>query len=613
MDDGTPVENYEAQDEKQKTMKNEETVRKGPSVAAAGSSRQSQMMKEVAAYNQKDKGNLFSSMQVAPKNKIQDMKMPEPAGMETTEDGKNTAELNLKYNDGFFGMIAKHKYFEICTICFIILNALAITWDADYSARNETPANLYDGEWYFIFLENLFAVYFTGEILIRFVAYRVKFKCLYDAWFVFDSALVTLMVMETWVMPFVGTSGMGQLSVLRLLRLLRITRMAKLMRTFPELLMIVKGISAATRAVAWTAFLLVMITFTFSIIFTSQFHQGKWTEEEIAALRDDDPRKIYDFFGDMGKSMLNLLIMGTILDDVTAASDIIRANESYGMVGVFIVYIMLNSFMMLNMLVGILVEVVGNTAQAEIERLEQQKAQESIITIFHQLDSDGSGQITKDEFKGMKDDESVMEALQELGIKEKHFDNYTQLLFNPINPDGTIGESQPMSFKTLLDAICRLRPGTCVNLLDFSTLKMTAAKSHENLQARMSRLDKSILSRSDTLRVQPVSGGRKPSNSSSGKASNSGSKGLPPKEKVHQEPRRKVNFQMMAQLEKTPSAEIVSEIQRRLGITSIDEIPVSMMDQELYESVCEANGWTPEIGPSVGSVTPSSEPPLMAW
>ncbi|CAJ1335424.1 unnamed protein product [Effrenium voratum] len=52
----------------------------------------------------------------------------------------------------------------------------------------------------------------------------------------------------------------------------------------------------------------------------------------------------------------------------------------------------------------------------------------------------------------------------------------------------------------------------------------------------------------------------------------------------------KLNFQMMAQLERTPSSEIIAEIQRRLGITDTDEIPASMMDQELFDH-CQMQGW----------------------
>ncbi|CAE7193226.1 CACNA1H [Symbiodinium natans] len=277
------------------------------------------------------------------------------------ETGTLTVALQKKFSDNFFGKIAKNKYFEGITICVIFLNALAIGVDADYSARNEVPANLYDGEVFFIVVEVFFASYFTIEILIRFLAYRQKLLCLRDGWFVFDTLLVLMMVWETWIMPFVGLdSGLGQLSILRLLRLLRITRMAKLMRAFPQLMMIIKGISAAARAVGWTAVLLVIISFTWSILFTNEYHQGLITDDEMKEWADDDPRKIHEYFGGMDKSMLTLLIMGTILDDVTECADIIHAQNNYWMLAAFIFYILLNSFMMLNMLVGILVEAMSS-------------------------------------------------------------------------------------------------------------------------------------------------------------------------------------------------------------------------------------------------------------
>merc|ERR1719215_2540647 len=99
------------------------------------------------------------------------------------------------------------------------------------------------------------------------------------------------------------------------------------MRAFPQLLMIVKGISAAVKAVSWTAVLLVIITYTWAILFTSQYHQGKKTDEEVV----EEGLIIEEFFGSMVKSMLSLLVMGTILDDVTACTDAIRATGSMSM------------------------------------------------------------------------------------------------------------------------------------------------------------------------------------------------------------------------------------------------------------------------------------------
>jgi hypothetical protein len=400
------------------------------------------------------------------------------------------------------------------------------------------------------------------------------------------------MVWETWVMPFLGNlEGLGQLSVLRLLRLLRITRMAKLMRAFPELLMIIKGLVAAIRAVAWTAILLVLITFTTSIVFTSQYHQGLLTDDEIAAMDDEDPKKaIWQIFGDMGKSMLTLLIQGTILDDVTAASDAIRKQENYEwMEAVFILYILLNSFMMLNMLVGILVEVVGSTKEAESERIARANARDAIMTIFKQMDSDGSGKITQEEFKGMKKDEGIMEAFAELDIKAKQFDMYGQLLFGTKDKDGGTPE---MSFKTLLDAICRLRPGSAVNLLDWSSFKTSVMKSEDVLEEKLTRLE-NMVAQGGSANSAMESSGAVPSGSQSFAASVPGG---------NKKPKFKINFEMMSMLEATSSSDIIMELARRGSIPNIDEIPVSMMDQELYDHIFGDSNDKDDVQPLVGVV-----------
>lgn len=377
-------------------------------------------------------------------------------------------------------------------------------------------------------------------------------------------------------MPFLGgLQGLGQLSILRLLRLLRITRMAKLMRAFPQLLMILKGITAAARAVGWTAILLVIISFTWSIRFTNEYHQGYLTDDELGALDAADPRKIHEYFGSMDKSMLTLLIMGTILDDVTECSDIIRAQDNYWMLTAFICYIVLNSFMMLNMLVGILVEVVGSTSEAESHRASKEQATEAIMTIFTSMDSDGSGLITRDEFANMKYDSDVMAALLDLGIKDKQFDMYVQLLYNPLglpdSDDAQQGENVAMGLDSLVEALCRLRPGAAVNLLDWSTFKTSVLKSEDELQERVRKLYKLFRKRRRSGRLQEAVEGWL-------------SEGM-------DKPKWKINFQMISQLEQTSSSEIIAELQRRLGVP--DEIPVSMMDQELFDHISQMQeGWS---------------------
>merc|ERR1719454_1643773 len=87
-----------------------------------------------------------------------------------------------------------------------------------------------------------------------------------------------MMVLETWLftiallvfMPGGGGSGAGNAGIMRLARLMRLSRMArmgKLLRVMPELLIMLKGMKAATRSVFFTLLLLVVIMYVFAIAF----------------------------------------------------------------------------------------------------------------------------------------------------------------------------------------------------------------------------------------------------------------------------------------------------------------------------------------------------------
>jgi hypothetical protein len=194
--------------------------------------------------------------------------------------------------------------------------------------------------------------------------------------------------------------------------------MAKLMRFFPELQIIVKGMVAAVRSVACTGVLLIGILYVWAILFTSEYHQGDKTQEEVAGTAEE-------LFGNMGRSMRHLFIMGTILDDITLCCNSIRRSEKLTMLAAFIIFVLISSFTMLNMLIGILCEVVCATGEGERNKNTEAHVREAITTLFTKMDNDGNGEITREEFLNMKRDKNVMKALSELEVKPKHFEMYT--------------------------------------------------------------------------------------------------------------------------------------------------------------------------------------------
>jgi len=400
--------------------------------------------------------------------------------------------------------------------------------------------------------------------------------------------------------------------------------MSKLMRAIPEILIIIKGIKAAVKAVSWVAFLLLLVSFTWAIMLTNEYHQGHLSDDEL------EDGSIETLFGNMGKSMLHLVVMGTILDDVTYCCDIIRASGDYHILLLFIIYILINSFTLLNMLVGILVEVVGATAEGEEKRIMEERAGESIRTIFTQMDKDSSGKISKDEFLGVRldDDEQdddpdsprgppnrqtspaqsdattpgkrrelVRSALEELDIKGGDFDKYMELLFH--------GDEKEVSFETLLNMILRLRPGTEMSSLDFNAFRKRINKYYEELSESCEKVEgicdqyegicivRSVIEEEHLLNqvqhVQPGAFLTPPGTLVDSGASCAWADGphIGSTAPIGAPPKNRITKTMLSRLEVASSISIVKELQRRHDIADLEAtgVPLSMMTEELRQRI----------------------------
>jgi len=221
----------------------------------------------------------------------------------------------------FMRRIVMSRYFEFSTLFVIFINAIYLGIETDLNRAKSLKETAVG--WRII--ENSFCIYFTVEILCRFAAFQRKADCLKDGWFVFDSSLVVLMVVETWVLPLAlddsKPNPLSDLNIFRLLRLLRLSRLTRLMRQVPELLIIVKGIVAAMRSVGFVLFFLSILDYTFAIVFTGAYKPVKNTTYTDAQLG------LQAMFGNLGMSMLTLCCSGTLLDDVDPVVRSIREDN----------------------------------------------------------------------------------------------------------------------------------------------------------------------------------------------------------------------------------------------------------------------------------------------
>lgn len=320
------------------------------------------------------------------------------------------------YETGFWQALAKDDRFGNITLGIISLNAVWIGVDSDHNTKPPPDTDLV-----FVVADQFFCIFFTFEWLTRFMAFAKKKSCLKDGWFKFDSALVFLMVLETWIMPIMGGSGggMGNTSMLRLLRLLRLSRMARLMRSVPELLTLLKGMAAATRSVFSTLVLLIVFTYVFAIIFKQQ------TEG------DED---LEWFFGTIPEAMWNLLLGGTLLDGVTDHLNLLRERNQMCCV-VFLLWVLLSSFTILNMLIGVLCEVVSAVSDSEKEKALVSFAKSSFLTVLETIDKDGNGTLSEKEFETFVMHNNVKAPLDDLEVDRDNLMDLSDVIFSTKKPE----------------------------------------------------------------------------------------------------------------------------------------------------------------------------------
>mmetsp|Transcript_27735 Transcript_27735/g.62439 ORF Transcript_27735/g.62439 Transcript_27735/m.62439 type:complete len:634 (+) Transcript_27735:3-1904(+) len=316
---------------------------------------------------------------------------------------------NFYHETGCAQRVARHDVFERITFLVITVNVMWIAYDTEYNGE----PTLLTADAPFVIMENFFCLYFTVEWALRFLSFKYKRHCLQDAWCVFDGILVLFMVAETWAVTLVAaamgagsSSGLGDAAVVRLARILRVSRMARLARLLkvvPELLILLKGITAAARPVTFTLMLLGGLTYLFSIVFR------QITDGTDVGLQ---------FFPTVIDSMHTLLRDGTLLDGIGSVVAALH-EESVFLVLAFYVFVLLASLTVMNMLIGVLCEVVSAVAATEKEQLMVQSVKMQLEKILKQVDIDPSWDgpiIAKEHLTRMLELPRCCRSFMEMGV-----------------------------------------------------------------------------------------------------------------------------------------------------------------------------------------------------
>jgi len=319
--------------------------------------------------------------------------------------------------------------FNIAVAFIIISNSIFLGVQLEWSAastRNGSPDAGEEAGRAFMIGHLLYAVIFTLEMAVRFVAIGPwKFFCGKDyVWNWLDMTVV----IPAWIELAIDIGGSANnfrvIRVFRITRLLQLIRSVRLVRFISAFRELVLSVIDTVRQVVWAMLLLVLMIYSFGILFTDMALQ--YLEETSDPVLDN-------FFGSVYQSCSTLfraLLEG--FDWVTAAD----ALQPVGVIWVqfFHVYMTVGGLAILNVITGVFVNSAIKTRERDQETLLRhvQQFKKLVADLWKKIDKNGLGRITIAEFEVLFSDQEMRTFFD--AIEVNAVDAWT--LFDALDADG---------------------------------------------------------------------------------------------------------------------------------------------------------------------------------
>ncbi|SHG69189.1 voltage-gated sodium channel [Marinomonas polaris DSM 16579] len=204
------------------------------------------------------------------------------------------------------------------------------------------------------YLDNFITVFFLVELSLRFIACDDKRRFFRDPWNIFDTVIVVGSLMP-----------ISETEMILVARLLRVFRVLRLVSIIPDLRFLINALLKAIPKMGYIALLMFIIFYIFAAVGSIFFHQVNET-----------------LWGDIAISMLTLFRVATFEDWTDVMYETM---EVYPFSWIFyIIFIFLTAFVFLNMMVGVVLDVM--TRETAIEEHEnQENHHQALVTQISEL------------------------------------------------------------------------------------------------------------------------------------------------------------------------------------------------------------------------------------
>jgi voltage-gated sodium channel len=222
-----------------------------------------------------------------------------------------------------------HPLTERAILALIIVNAVTLGLETSRSAMEAAGPLLHA-------IDRAILLVFVAELAARLAVHRWRF--FRDPWSLFDLAVVGIALVP----------ATGSLSVLRALRILRVLR---LVTAIPSLKRVVGGLVAALPGMGSVLLLLLLVFYVFSVMGAKLFGA---TNPEL--------------FGTLGGSAYTLFQVMTFDDWSAGVVKPVMEHHAFAF-AFFMVFIVLSTFMALNLFIGVVVSALDEETAADAPKL----------------------------------------------------------------------------------------------------------------------------------------------------------------------------------------------------------------------------------------------------
>jgi hypothetical protein len=296
-----------------------------------------------------------------------------------------------------------------------------------------------------------------------------------------DAGLVLITgVLAQWVLPYIplaimqGNTFLQTLTVLRALRLIRVVRIVARVRAFHEVWLLLRGLTHSMRVLFWTIvvfFFVIYIFAVFGVVLLSSTVQEKY-EAALATREDQDAEELRELDSLLGGifPLMFTLVQVLTLDSWSSIARPLMTYVSWSW-AYFCLYICIAVFVLMNLITSIIIDNAMKMSQTDADEvlahrdMERRAALQQFERLFASIDADGSGSLTREEFRAAFD---IPEIANQLCLLDIHFEDCEDI-FNLLDTgDGVL------SLQEFFEGVTRMEGGATAKDL-FRVLKTTQA------------------------------------------------------------------------------------------------------------------------------------------